>query len=128
MKLTSTHYFIIAAIIVLVGIIGYRYYESVQPGQYDTFAQCLTDSGSTFFGAFWCPHCNDQKELFGNSVDLLPYFECSLPNQTQNEACNAEGITTYPTWEFPDGSRQAGVLSLETLAERSGCELVKDEG
>jgi len=110
-----------------VGIVGFRYYESAKPGQYDTFAQCLADNGVTFFGAFWCPHCKEQKELFGNSEASLPYVECSLPGgQAQNAECNEAGIQTYPTWEFADGERETGVLSLEMLAERSGCALTTD--
>ncbi|HEY9888334.1 MAG TPA: hypothetical protein V6D02_08030, partial [Candidatus Obscuribacterales bacterium] len=32
-------------------------------------AQHLTAQGATMYGAFWCPHCADQKELFGEAVD-----------------------------------------------------------
>ena len=52
----------------------------VPAGKYDTFAQCLKDQGATFYGAFWCPHCKDTKALFGSSVNLLPYVECSTPD------------------------------------------------
>ncbi|MFH1400946.1 MAG: hypothetical protein ABIH41_05485, partial [Nanoarchaeota archaeon] len=37
----------------------------------DDFARCLTQSGATMYGASWCPHCNDQKEMFGSSVHLV---------------------------------------------------------
>ena len=49
--------------------------EPEGPGQYDVFAQCLKDTGAVFYGAFWCPHCQSQKKLFGSSVKLLPYDE-----------------------------------------------------
>ena len=129
MKLTSTHYFIIAVVVVFVGLIGWKVYESNKPGIFDSFAQCLADEGAVFYGAFWCPHCADQKNMFGNSDRLLPYKECSLPSgQGQNEECNAAGIETYPTWDFADGTRAQGVQSISTLAEKTNCELPETRG
>ncbi len=73
----------------------------VPAGKYDTFAQCLKDQGATFYGAFWCPHCAAEKALFGTSVHLLPYVECSTPDASgQDATCNAKQIESYPTWEF----------------------------
>ena len=45
-------------------------------GKYDTFATCLKTK-ALFLWRFWCPHCQSQKKLFGSSVKLLPYVECS---------------------------------------------------
>lgn len=93
------------------------------PGKYDEFAQCLTDKDATFYGAYWCPHCANQKQLFSNS-DKLPYVECSLPNKAgQTQICIQSNITTYPTWEFADGSRETGVQSLKKLSLKTGCKL-----
>jgi len=75
------------------------------------------------YGAYWCPHCANQKDLFGNSFQYVDYIECSLPSRAQTEFCNNAGIENYPTWEFQDGERTEGVMSLESLAARSGCEL-----
>lgn len=96
----------------------------VEPGKYDQFAMCLKDKGATFYGAFWCPHCQVQKKLFGSSAKLLPYVECSTPNgQSQTQICTDKNIEGYPTWEFADGSRLSGEVSLDTLAEKTGCVL-----
>lgn len=94
------------------------------PGKYDTFAQCLKDKGAVFYGAFWCPHCQAQKKLFGSSARSLPYVECSTANgNAQTQACIDKGITSYPTWEFTDGSRLTGEITLEKLAEKTLCAL-----
>ncbi len=94
----------------------------------DPFAQCIADSGTTFYGAFWCPHCNEQKEAFGDSVDLLPYVECAQGGKdAQPELCEAEGVDRYPTWKFPNGTVTTGVLSFETLAEQTSCPLPGNE-
>ena len=82
---------------------------------YDSFAQCISDSGAEMFGAFWCPTCNDQKSVFGSSQDNIPYIECSLQNRSQTIACRKEGIESYPTWRFADGTEKIGLLSLEEL-------------
>ncbi len=92
------------------------------PGVYDQFAQCLKEKGAVFYGASWCSHCQAQKESFGNSVHLLPYVECSTPDgQGQTSACADKKIMQYPTWIFADGSQETGNLSMEKLAEKTGC-------
>ncbi|MFQ5532193.1 MAG: hypothetical protein ACE5ES_06265, partial [Candidatus Nanoarchaeia archaeon] len=69
-------------------------------------------------------HCNAQKATFGNSWDKVNYIECSLPGGSgQTAECTREGIQGYPTWEFQDGSRRSGELSLQTLSDLSGCAL-----
>lgn len=91
--------------------------------QYDTFAQCLTDKDAKFYGAFWCPHCAHQKELMEHSKNI-PYVECSLPDQSgQTEVCANANVTNYPTWDFANGERLTGVLTVQQLSEKSGCAL-----
>jgi len=94
------------------------------PGQYDEFALCLKDKGAVFYGAFWCPNCNNQKKKFGSSAKLLPYVECSLPSgKGQVQQCLDKKIESYPTWEFTDGSRLIGDTPLTQLAEKTACSL-----
>ncbi len=98
------------------------------PGQYDTFAQCLKDKGATFYGAFWCPHCQAQKELFGSSVKYLPYVECSTADGSgQTQICIDKKIESYPTWEFTDGSRLTGEIPLQQLSDKTSCPLSTDK-
>lgn len=95
-----------------------------KPAELNEFAQCIKDSGTKFYGAFWCPHCQNQKALFGASVDYLPYVECSTPDgQEVLDVCKEAGIESYPTWVFPNGSKETGEHTLEALAEKTGCEL-----
>lgn len=80
----------------------------------------LSESGARFYGASWCPHCNQQKELFGASADRLPYVECSPGGRgtPQAPACRDAGIRAYPTWTL-DGERHRGLLSPVELARRT---------
>jgi glutaredoxin len=81
-------------------------------------AEHLTKSEAKFYGASWCPHCQDQKKLFGASVKRIPYIECSPggPQAPQAAECKEKDIKTYPTWII-NGQRTTGVQSLDTLAQ-----------
>ena len=81
----------------------------------------LAKSGAKMYGAFWCPHCQQQKEYFGTSVSRLPYIECSPDGQNapQSSECREAHIESYPTWVI-NGKRIEEVLSLKQLAEDSG--------
>jgi uncharacterized membrane protein/glutaredoxin len=84
-------------------------------------AEHLTKSGVKFYGASWCPHCQDQKQLFGSAARLLPYIECSTGGQNapQSAECQAEDIRSYPTW-FINGQRVEEILSMQQLADATG--------
>ncbi len=124
MKYGSWIFTILAVAAIVVGIFIY----SNKPGQYDTFAMCVANSGTKFYGAFWCPHCQAQKALFGASAKKLPYVECSTPNgQGQTQACIDKDIKSYPTWEFADGTRHTGEISMEDLASSTACALIQDQ-
>lgn len=88
----------------------------------ETLAQCLSDRDVTFFGAFWCPHCQAQKKLFGASFAKLKYVECSTPDgNNQTQECKAQNVVSYPTWQFADGSRLTGEQPFEALAAKASC-------
>jgi Zn ribbon nucleic-acid-binding protein len=91
---------------------------------YRDFAKCLSEKNLTFYGAYWCPHCQRQKSMVGDAKDYLPYVECSLPGgKGQTQECQNAGVNAYPTWVFPDGTRRTGEVSLDVLSEKSGCSI-----
>src|SRR3990167_6422137 len=107
--------------VVFLLVVGLGIWNKTQPGKYDAFAQCLGEKGAVFYGAFWCPHCQEQKALFGRSADELPYTECSAPNgKDQLEVCKEAGIKSYPTWVLQDGEVLHGTQTPQTLAEKTG--------
>ncbi len=113
--------------IVIVGMIVAKAFESESPYHNDMlgeFASCISESGATFFGAYWCGHCQAQKRDFGSASDIVPYVECALPgNEGQAEECSLAGITAYPTWVFGNGTKLQGRQTFETLANMTGCPL-----
>ncbi len=110
------------AVVITAGFFIWRYQKT--PGKLDAFAQCISQKGAKFYGASWCSRCQDQKKLFGKSVKLLPYVECSTPDgQSQLPVCNNAQVESYPTWVFSADVRQIGLLSLDELAQKTGCQL-----
>jgi thiol-disulfide isomerase/thioredoxin len=114
--------------IIVLAVIGLAITALVRfgnkPGPLDPFATCISNSGAKFYGAFWCPHCAAEKKLFGKSVKLLPYVECSTPDgQGQTDICKEKGIEGYPTWIFADGSKLSGEIPLADLAAKTSCAL-----
>ena len=38
-------------------------------------AKHLTEEGAVMYGAYWCPHCSDQKQSFGKAFKYIQYVE-----------------------------------------------------
>lgn len=112
-----------AIILVVGGLVYISRAKDTTPGQYDKLAQCLSDKGVKFFGAYWCPHCAEQKRILGTSMKNINYVECGLPGdqQGQTQVCKDNKIESYPTWVFADGTRVTGEQQPSALAEKSGC-------
>jgi len=120
----------IGGLIVIIAIGGLVWLVKTpgKPGKLDAFASCIKESGTTYYGAFWCPNCKNQEALFGRSAHLLPRVECSTPDgRGQLQVCQEADIKGYPTWEFADGERESGTLSLEYLSEATGCPLPEND-
>lgn len=96
--------------------------ESLQADAPDlvAFAKALAASGAKFYGAAWCPRCTDQKALFEDGGEYLPFIEVTNPDRTKMQIAIDLQITGYPTWEFADGSRLLGTQTLEALSLQSG--------
>ena len=123
MKRTTATMWVVIVIAVLLGV--FLYIKSLPPpvGLYDALAQCIAKTPTKFYGAAWCPHCHDQKNEFGSAAQYLPYVECSPNPGEQTQVCIDKGITEYPTWYFPDGSSSTGVMSIDAIAQKTGCPL-----
>lgn len=99
-------------------------------------AQHLSSIGAKMYGAYWCPHCNDQKELFGKEAFAsVNYLECDPAGQnSQTAACQAIAPQVqeqtgqsfgYPTWEV-NGKYLTGTQTLQELADASGYQGPRD--
>lgn len=122
----NTIIWLLVAVLFIAGVV-WLIKTPGKPGKYDQFASCIAESGTTYYGAFWCPNCQNQEALFGRSAKLLPRVECSTPDgRGQLQVCQDAEIEGYPTWEFPDGTRVTGTQSFEALAEATSCPLPQE--
>ena len=93
--------------------------SSAGSGSEAALARHLRESGAVMYGAYWCPHCEEQKALFGDAARDLPYVECD-PNgvNARPDLCEKAGVKAFPTWTI-GGQRREGVQSLGALADAS---------
>lgn len=84
-------------------------------------ARHLTAIGAKEYIAWWCPHCHEQKELFGKQAYAeINHIECD-PNgkNSRPDLCEAAQVQSFPSWEI-NGKLYSGTQSLEELATISG--------
>lgn len=110
----------------LLGILILFLISCSNNGKYDSFVNCLDDKNVKMYGAFWCGHCKNQKEMFSDSEELFInkiYVECDLRAENNGrEECQEKGITGYPTWTI-NNEKYPGVRQLEYISAISGCSL-----
>ena len=87
------------------------------------FAKFLTNNNIVMYSAYWCPHCNDQKQLFGQqAVEELIIVECAKDGKNnQYKLCQEKGIEGFPSWEI-DNEIYSGTRSLRELAQMTNYE------
>ena len=114
--------------LLIVAAFGVAYYLGHrQQHKYDAFAKCLKGRGVKMYGAWWCPHCQEQKEKFAASFEFAPYVECGVQGDTsiQTQVCKDAGVKHYPTWQFPPtGERVERIFELEELSDKTSCPLL----
>lgn len=117
-------HFIWAGIIAAVAI-AYSAWWYYSNHRYDDFAKCLTAKGVKMYGAYWCPHCADQKEEFGRSFRYVNYVECAIKGSKElTPACKAADVKHFPSWQFSlGGPLVEAVFPLQELSDKTGCSL-----
>ncbi|MCA9473747.1 MAG: vitamin K epoxide reductase family protein [Nitrospirales bacterium] len=113
--------------LIIVGILHLHYSGTFDAAagpedpQLQALATHLTKTGARFYGAYWCPRCQEQKAIFQASAKRLPYVECSSGGRGSplTKPCAAEKIKSYPTWIIND-TRYTGLQTPSSLAVNSG--------
>ncbi|KAG9137975.1 hypothetical protein Leryth_019366 [Lithospermum erythrorhizon] len=92
-----------------------------------SLAKHLHSAGAKLYGAFWCTHCQEQKEIFGReAAKILDYVEC-FPDgykkgTTMIKECLDVNLEGFPTWVI-NGEVHSGELEFSELAELTGIRL-----
>ncbi|MBD2183662.1 vitamin K epoxide reductase family protein [Planktothrix sp. FACHB-1355] len=102
------------------GQVGFPIKNTSGPAEI-ALARYLKEAGAKEYGAYWCPHCHEQKELFGKEAAAeLDYVECDPKGKNPRpQLCQSAGIKGYPTWEI-NGQFYEGVQDLNKLADLTG--------
>ncbi len=114
------------ALVIAVFLIGglHLHYSGVfdaaagpEDPQLQALAIHLAEKGVKFYGAYWCPRCQEQKAMFEASAERLPYVECSSGGRGSplTKACLAEKVKSYPTWIIGE-RRLTGLQTPRSLA------------
>ncbi|HEY9670845.1 MAG TPA: vitamin K epoxide reductase family protein [Waterburya sp.] len=84
-------------------------------------ARHLKKVGVKAYFAYWCPHCYEQKQLFGKqAISELGYIECTPDGKNgQPQVCKDAGVKAFPSWLI-NGKMESGVKTLEQLANETG--------
>ena len=128
--------YLLTALVVGVVFAGAAYWSHsklVPEGKYDTFVQCMYESGVRMYGSAGCAHCAKQRQLIGTSMEFIHEIECDPRHEgAQVDLCIAKNIEGTPTWIIEDEEGNdvkrlpPGEKTLEELSEFSECELVED--
>ncbi|MTJ10171.1 vitamin K epoxide reductase family protein [Anabaena sp. UHCC 0204] len=87
-------------------------------------AQHLAKVGAKEYVAYWCPHCHEQKLLFGKEAYAIlnesSAVECAADSpKGKPELCKAAKIEGFPSWII-NGKTYSGVQNLDELANITG--------
>ena len=126
-----------SAIIIALIFAGSTYLIHSNTGpqeEYNSFAQCLNESGLKMYGSVTCSFCARQRDLFGDAFQFINEIECDPRNENnQAELCISKNIERTPTWILEDENGnnlhkfEPGVQSLKTLSEISNCPILKNK-
>jgi len=91
------------------------------------FAKFLNKNQIVMYSAYWCPHCHDQKELFGKeAVEELNIIECAKDGKNnQFKLCQEKGIEGFPSWEI-NKNIYSGTRELSELGELANYPYLED--
>jgi hypothetical protein len=110
--------------IVLALLLSYAGYWYHSNHHYDEFAKCLASKQAKMYGLYWCPHCIEQKEMFGKAFQYVPYVECAIKDSHDlAPACAAAGVKLFPSWQFGTIKPIEGVFPMSELSDKTGCSL-----
>ncbi|MCO5561981.1 hypothetical protein L7F22_015607 [Adiantum nelumboides] len=91
-----------------------------------SLAKHLQSIGAKMYGAFWCSHCYEQKQMFGReAMKYVDYVECYPEGYKRGvkiaKACESAKIDGFPTWVIK-GQVLSGEQELSQIARVAGFE------
>lgn len=110
--------------VLLLLVVAYAAWWEYKNHRYDGFAKCLTSKQTKMYGLYWCPHCAEQKAMFGKAFQYVSYVECGIKGSHEMAAaCQQAGVKLFPSWQFGSSPPIEGVFPMEELSDKTGCSL-----
>lgn len=101
---------------VILFAIGILYFKSkIVHDPSEDIIKCISENSVLYVQA-GCPHCETQKQKFGDKLELLNIIDCTK----DTEECISKGIRFIPTWIF-NNTYIEGDYSIEELKEMMNC-------
>jgi hypothetical protein len=105
-------------------IVAYAAFWYHNNHRYDGFAKCLASKQAKMYGLYWCPHCAEQKAMFGKAFQYVPYTECAIKDSHElAPACKVAGLKFFPSWQFGTNPPVEGIFPMQELSDKTGCSL-----
>ena len=113
-EIKSNKWLLYAGLVILFAgaFFGGRYYKD---HKYDSFARCLASKDAKMYGLYWCPHCAEQKEMFGAAFHNVNYVECAIKDKPGElaPACKVAGVKLFPVGNSAGSSRKKACFPLK---------------
>jgi len=79
--------------------------------------QKINSNGVKMYGAYWCPYCTSQLNVFGDHKDEIVYVECGIPDKRGyiSDECVMQGILAIPTWVSDSGIKARGSMTVNGI-------------
>jgi len=102
----------IIILIILIIAVYFAFFYNPAPPEVE-LAKCI-GKNSILYVQQGCPHCERQKDLFGENLQEITVVDCSVAPQ------DCLGITHTPTWKIKQ-ENYIGVHSIEELKNLTQC-------
>jgi hypothetical protein len=102
-------------ILIILGIISLTIFIKIKPQEItsEEIAKCIGEN-SKLYNQIGCPHCENQKNIFGENIKYLNIILCD------NDWEQCSQITGTPSWEI-NGEMYTGTKSIEELKKLTNC-------
>lgn len=86
----------------------------------DDIANDITANGWVLYSTTICPHCVEQKDVFGYDIEHIVVINCDVSEDAYNQ-CIANNITGVPAWiNSVTGEVRVGMQDMDSLIKMAG--------
>lgn len=119
-KISYTLLVCIAAIVLIAAFVSCVLLNDDTDVSMDDIANNITANGWILYSTTTCPHCVEQKDVFGDDIERIVVINCDVSEDAYNQ-CIANNITGVPAWiNSVTGEVRVGMQNVDNLIEMGG--------